>query len=424
MKPVFLLTSLALIIGVSSVSAQKKSVKKSSAIVFNINLSDYSFLKNVKDSSLSKTISQKGWLKPADKSLGVAIGVWKKLTPHIDLSGTLTGTFSSFPANFVKGDSIGQASFSPQLDALLHFKLLKEKATVNPFLTAGIGAGYFPKQFAAYVPIGTGLYFHFKEGTAMMLQAQWRKALTDGINNDYMHYSLGFTFNGKMNKPVKKQDAKKALPAIDSLLVNADSDGDGIADSKDDCPKLKGTLNGCPDSDNDGIADKDDKCKDIAGTAKNGGCPFADADNDGISDDKDKCPGIAGTQEDNGCPKVKEEIKATVKRASKNIFFEFASDVIVMKTSETSLNEVVAILNANPEMELKIEAHADNRGSFGSNILWSEKRAKAVADYFIKNGIAASRIIFKGYGDTRPIATNDTPEGRAKNRRVEMIVHY
>jgi OmpA-OmpF porin, OOP family len=73
---------------------------------------------------------------------------------------------------------------------------------------------------------------------------------------------------------------------------------------------------------------------------------------------------------------------------------------------------------------LSIEAHADNAGTPERNMMWSERRAKAVADYFIGKGIAAERITYKGYGDTKPIADNKTAKGRALNRRVEMKVDY
>src|SRR5690242_309216 len=133
--------------------AQKHPAKKQGMFSFNASLSDYAFLKTVADSSFTTAIKQKGFLKPANKSVGLGISYWKGLTAHIDFSGTFTGTLSNFPAKFVKGDSIGQANISSQLDVLLHFKLLKDKAGVNPFLTVGVGAGNFPNQFAAYAPI-------------------------------------------------------------------------------------------------------------------------------------------------------------------------------------------------------------------------------------------------------------------------------
>jgi outer membrane protein OmpA-like peptidoglycan-associated protein len=371
------------------------------------------------------------------------VSYWKGLTAKIDASGNLTGTFSNFPANFVKDDSIGQAGFSGQLDALLHLRAFKEKARVNPFLTVGAGIGYFPDKVALYAPLGTGLQFRFNEGTYLFLQAQWRKKLSNGINNDYLHYSLSFAQHNPFGKKKKEAvitepdpvlppdadgdgfaDANDRCPTEKGNLNGCpDSDNDGVADKDDQCPTEKGTLNGCPDSDNDGVADKDDKCKDAAGLARYGGCPIPDTDNDGVNDEADKCPNEAGTAGNKGCPEIKEEIKQKIGFAAKNIFFQFASDII-LKKSFVSLNEVAKVLAENPSLKLTIAAHADNRGTPERNMMWSERRAKAVADYFISKGIAAERIAYKGFGDTQPAGDNKTAAGRALNRRVEMNVDY
>lgn len=280
---------------------------------------------------------------------------------------------------------------------------------------------------AVYAPVGAGFRFRFSEGAFLVLQAQWRKALTDGINNDYMMYSLGFiqrhkTVTPKKTKPAAVIPAITLTPATPVVKV-VDTDSDGVPDDKDLCPTEKGILNGCPDSDNDGISDKDDSCKNIPGIAKYKGCPVPDADKDGIPDEEDKCPALAGSKDNNGCPEIKEAIKQQVDMAARQIFFAFASDKIEAK-SFSSLDAVIAILKENPSVKLKIEAHSDNKGSFERNIFWSQQRAKAVAEYFIMKGITSDRIIFKGYGDTQPVADNATEAGRAKNRRVELKLSY
>lgn len=428
MKSISLTTVFLIAIFCTTASAQQSAADdKHGVFSFNINLSDYSFLKMVRDSSFTSALKQKDWLKPGNKSFGVGAGYWKGLTGHIDFSGTLSGTLSNFPEKFVKGDSIGQAGFSTQLDALLHFRLLNNKAAVNPFLTGGIGVGYFSQQLAAYAPVGAGFRLRFSGGAFLVLQAQWRKALTDGISNDYMMYSLGFIQRHTARK-TKKEKPAAVIPAASLTSVTpvarvVDTDGDGVPDDKDNCPNEKGTVNGCPDSDHDGIADKDDQCKDVPGVAKYKGCPVPDADKDGVPDEEDKCPTLAGTKENNGCPEIKAAVKQKVDLAARQIFFAFASDRIDAK-SFTALDTVVAVLKENPDIKLKIEAHSDNKGSFGRNIYWSEQRAKAVADYFIMKGIAAGRINYKGYGDTQPVADNATEAGRAKNRRVEIKLNY
>jgi len=414
---------------------------------YNISFSDYKFPKQIADSTFSKAIKETDWLKPGNKSLGMSVSYWKGLSSHIDFSGSLTGTFSNFPALFIKGDTIGEARFTPQLDALLHFRMFREKAVVNPFLTAGVGAGYFHTQFAAYTPLGTGLQFRFNQGVYLFLQMQWRMKLTSGINQDYLLYSVGFA----QDAVLKRKKEQRVTEPVKPVLI-ADKDGDGFEDKNDLCPNVKGTVNGCPDADKDGVADKDDKCKDVSGVARyNGcpvpdtdkdgindeedkckdvsgvarynGCPVPDTDKDGVNDEEDKCPNEAGKTANNGCPDIKQEVKQKVEFAAKNISFEFASDVI-LKKSYKSLDEVVKIMQENPELKLIIEAHADNRGTPERNLMWSERRAKAVAAFFLLKSIAPNRISYKGYGDTKPIADNATEKGRAKNRRVEMKVNY
>ncbi len=443
MKPK-LLTIFALCFNLF-VFAQPGAQKKPKILVYNISFSDYTLPQLMKDSGSSNALKQGSWYKPASKSLGIGLSMWKGLTPHIDFSGSLHGTFSNFPSLFVKNDSIGQASFSPQLDALLHFKALKEQATVNPFLTAGVGAGYFGKMLGIYAPLGAGLQFHFKQGAYLLLQAQWRKRLSGGINNDYLFYNIGFA----QHMPrIKKQQETFTISPPTLPLAPADQDGDGIADKDDQCPDEKGSINGCPDSDDDGITDKDDlcpdvrgsfngcpdsdgddiadnedKCKDMAGVARYDGCPVPDKDGDGVNDEEDRCPDEKGITEQIGCPEIQQEIKKHVEYAAKNIFFQYASDKI-LKKSHDPLNVVAKLLQEHPELKLDIGAHTDSIGSAEGNMQLGERRAKAVADYFVSKGIDAARISFRSYGATMPVASNKTAEGRARNRRVEMKLGY
>jgi outer membrane protein OmpA-like peptidoglycan-associated protein len=73
-------------------------------------------------------------------------------------------------------------------------------------------------------------------------------------------------------------------------------------------------------------------------------------------------------------------------------------------------------------MRIEVGGHTDNVGNDAANQLLSEERANAVRDFLIAHGIEASRVVAKGYGETRPVATNDTDEGRALNRRTEVTV--
>ncbi|OQP47424.1 hypothetical protein A4H97_07975 [Niastella yeongjuensis] len=236
--------------------------------------------------------------------------------------------------------------------------------------------------------------------------------------------------------------------------ITHDKDNDGIVDEKDECPDVAGevALAGCPDKDKDGVADKNDKCPDVAGTAKYNGCPIPDTDGDGINDEEDKCPAVAGLAKYNGCPipdtdgdgvndeedkcpatpgkpanggcpEIKQDVVKKVAIAAKAIYYMSGKDII-QKVSYPKLDVVVKVLKADPALQISIEGHTDNTGKPETNLKLSAKRADAVKNYFIKKGIDASRITAQGFGDSKPIAPNKTPQGRAKNRRVELHLNY
>ena len=103
----------------------------------------------------------------------------------------------------------------------------------------------------------------------------------------------------------------------------------------------------------------------------------------------------------------------------KNIFFETAKATLV-ETSLAELDRLVEALQRHTNLRLEVGGHTDAVGSEADNMLLSEQRAKAVYDYLVLRGISADRLTYRGYGETRPIATNDTPEGRASNRRTTL----
>lgn len=222
-------------------------------------------------------------------------------------------------------------------------------------------------------------------------------------------------------------DADDKCPDVAGLAnLNGcpDKDGDGITDANDKCPDVAGlaSLNGCPDTDGDGIADQDDECPTVKGLASLNGC--IDTDGDGITDNKDACPKVAGTAANKGCPEVKKEVKQLFEKALTGIQFESGKDVI-KKTSFSILDQVVKVMQENPEYKLKISGHTDNAGDDAKNMELSQKRADAVSKYLTSKGVDASRIISsKGYGETMPIADNKTAAGKAKNRRVEFVVEF
>ena len=107
--------------------------------------------------------------------------------------------------------------------------------------------------------------------------------------------------------------------------------------------------------------------------------------------------------------------------ALRNVFFE-TGRFVLLPQSEYELDKVVELLQQNKSLKVELGGHTDNVGQPQANQKLSEQRAKAVYEYLVKKGVDASRLIYKGYGETKPVAGNDTEEGRAANRRTEMKI--
>ena len=146
-----------------------------------------------------------------------------------------------------------------------------------------------------------------------------------------------------------------------------------------------------------------------------------DTDGDGVNDEEDKCINEKGPASNFGCPVISEEIIKRVNLAAKNVFFATASDKLLAK-SFPKLNDVVTILNENPSYKVQIDGHTDAQGKDEYNQDLSDRRAASVKAYLAGKGIAETRLSSTGYGETKPVADNNTAAGRAKNRRVEMTL--
>ena len=116
-----------------------------------------------------------------------------------------------------------------------------------------------------------------------------------------------------------------------------------------------------------------------------------------------------------------EPIAANSKITLNNVFFDFDKNELKQE-SFVELDKLADLLKKNPTVKIEISGHTDNKGDKKYNLTLSQKRAESVVNYLVQKGIAAARLVAKGYGDTMPIAPNDTEENKAKNRRTEVKV--
>lgn len=217
-----------------------------------------------------------------------------------------------------------------------------------------------------------------------------------------------------------------------------DKDHDGIPNEEDACVDEPGVrtddpkTNGCPppkDADQDGIPDTDDACPNEAGVKtddpKTNGCPPPkDTDKDGVLDAEDACPNDPGVKTDdpktNGCPAA--HIEQNEIRILEPVKFATGSDRLLSE-SESVLGAVMEVLQAHPEItKLQVRGHTDSRGGAAANLTLSKRRAASVVKWLTAHGIAATRLTSDGFGQTKPIDTNSTEEGRKNNRRVEFRI--
>ena len=321
-------------------------------------------------------------------------------------------------------------------------RVFRRDERFSPYLH--IGAGYFKVNFAGNGPERDGGMYSAGAGflldmfdSNVALRGEWRhrmdSALDENMNDNLFSLGLQIPFGPATPKWIDSDgdgvaDSSDNCPntpagaRVDAWGCELDSDGDGVKDSMDECPGTpRGVAvgaNGCPnDSDGDGVTDDMDQCPGTpAGQPVDAkGCELDD-DGDGVVNRLDECPGTAaGVQVDiKGC-EIKEEIRL------EGVNFQTNSDRLV-PGAESILNDAAATLNKNPTIKVEVAGHTDSDGAADYNESLSARRAQTVHDYLASHGVAVNRMTVRGYGEAEPIADNSTSAGKAQNRRVVLRI--
>ncbi len=363
----------------------------------------------------------------------------RRLSPIVGLSLGLT----SWSVHDQRAEAPGLFPGGPVLEGFDEDGAARELSGTNVTGSLTLGAEWFVSRSVCF-QLGTRA--HLLAGNQVDnigLSAIWGPAETDA-NGGLLEGFCGLTVflsTGDMDRDgiADRLDACPRDPEdFDGFedtdgCPDEDNDQDGILDSADACPDSPEDRDGfqdddgCPDPDNDGdgIPDAADGCpnaaEDLDGFRDQDGCPDLDNDGDGVADTDDTCPGTpTGMRVDeHGCPAA-----AAAPDMARDLILEgvnFRSGSAELVTGSLLVLEGVArSMLAHPEAMIEIRGHTDATGSAEANRALSQQRALAVRDALIRFGVAPSRITAIGYGEDYPIAPNDTPEGRARNRRVEL----
>lgn len=288
----------------------------------------------------------------------------------------------------------------------------------NPYLLGGIGfmsttSNFVRAENSTLLNAGAGVLFQFGSSPwYARLEYRGRFEVFNTLTYTDQIASLG----------VQYAFGRKKAPLPVPIAVDGDDDGDKVLNSRDECPNTPEGLivdsRGCAsDSDEDGVTDSLDQCPyTVVGVAVDeNGCEF-DSDGDNVVDRRDACPNTpSGVPVDtSGC-----EIRTIIELP--NVNFETNSDRLVSGV-ESDLNSAAATLRLNSDLTVEVAGYTDSSGTATHNLGLSDRRANTVRDYLITLGVDGDKLTAKGYGEADPIADNATPEGRDKNRRVELHI--
>jgi|TARA_B110000902_G_C14294445_1_gene582615 OOP family OmpA-OmpF porin len=263
----------------------------------------------------------------------------------------------------------------------LDFNYYFNNGNWQPYVSAGAGITKYDyddgsKANADDSPLDLGLGLKYFFNPSWFARGDVRGFTVSEGTDNAITFSVGHMFN----------QHKEELPP-------ADSDNDGVIDDLDQCPATPA---------------------DVSVDGK--GCPM-DTDGDGVLDFMDQClnSSAGAVVNESGCEKISMSMNLTVE-------FPNNSAELGPIGSHPDFDAAVAFLSTHTNVSATIEGHTDSRGAAAYNQALSTKRAKAAVDRLIERGVDAGRVSSVGYGESKPIADNDTVEGRQTNRRIFAVL--
>ncbi|MFN2456711.1 MAG: hypothetical protein ABR502_00780 [Chitinophagaceae bacterium] len=194
------------VLSAPAIFAQDRDYVRPPSVGISFFLNDYATAQRIRSTSLTAVVRDKQIAKFREMSPGIALSYYQGLRNNIDFAGTLAGSFTDVPLpNQFSGSS---DKFLLEADASVHFKLLSDKYFFTPFINLGIGASRYNKKSGAFIPLGLGLKFNFFNEAALLLNSQYRVALTQESAAYHFFNSIGIAgvVGKRKEQPVKTVD--------------------------------------------------------------------------------------------------------------------------------------------------------------------------------------------------------------------------
>ncbi|HVR63947.1 MAG TPA: OmpA family protein [Polyangia bacterium] len=320
------------------------------------------------------------------------------------------------------------------------------------FANADLGVGINGDTARFMFDLGAGYVFHVSGPIDLGPVLRYGEVVAGGGDtpSDARFWSLGITVGFRADRWSRETTTPSPAPAVSTPapppraravaaapVRPADRDQDGVDDLHDACPDVAAGPTpdperaGCPDGDQDkdGVADHADQCraeaKGLHPDPARAGCPLPDRDRDSVPDGEDHCPDKPGAPNPdpklNGCPGL-VKVAAGKIEINRPVFFATGEDRILPKSFPVLL-AVANALKLTPEIHtVEIQGHTDAQGGGEKNQDLSQRRAGSVRSWLVQHGVDTLRLRARGFGDSHPISTNKTAQGRSTNRRVEFLI--